>query len=118
MKSTNSYAKKGGLIGLASCGIGVSSDITSYIHMLLPPVLSCFDDEDARIRFYACEALYNIVKAARGVILEFMNEIFSSLCELYADVDVEVKEISTCTFLLVSFTFRQPLSSISSSRRS
>ena len=118
MKSTNSYAKKGGLIGLASCGIGVRNDINNYIHMLLPPVLSCFDDEDARIRFYACEALYNIVKAARGVILEFMNEIFSSLCELYADVDVEVKEISTFAFRFDSFTCRQPLFSISSSRRS
>ena len=111
MKSTNSYAKKGGLIGLASCGIGVSNDINNYIHMLLPPVLSCFDDEDARIRFYACEA-------PRGVILEFMNEIFSSLCELYADVDVEVKEISTFAFRFDSFTCRQPLFSISSSRRS
>lgn len=94
MKSTNPNTKMGGLIGIASCGIGVSNDISNYISMLMPPVLSCFDDEDSRIRFYACEAMYNIVKVSRGKILDFMNEIFSSLCELYADVDVEVKEIS------------------------
>jgi singapore isolate B (sub-type 7) whole genome shotgun sequence assembly, scaffold_1 len=94
----------GGLIGIASCGIGVSNDISNYIFLLLPPVLSCFDDEDSRIRFYACEALYNIVKVSRGKILEFMNEIFSSLCELYADVDVEVKEISYITLQVVSLT--------------
>ena len=84
----------GALMGLASCAIGGSNDIGSYIALLLPPVLNCFDDEEPRIRFYACESLYNIVKAARCEILTFINEIFSSLCELYADVDVEVKEIS------------------------
>ena len=46
----------GGLIGIASCGIGVSNDISNYIFLLLPPVLSCFDDEDSRIRFYACDS--------------------------------------------------------------
>ena len=62
--------------------------------MLLPPILSCFEYEDSRVRFYACEALYNIVKASRIEILDFFNEIFSHLCVLYADVDIEVKEIS------------------------
>ncbi len=91
---SNLNSVKGGLIGLASCGIGVGTDIINYISLLLPPVLDCFDSEDTQVRFYACESLYNIVKAARGGILTFINEIFSSLCELYADVDVEVKEIS------------------------
>ncbi|OAO17602.1 VAC14 family protein [Blastocystis sp. ATCC 50177/Nand II] len=89
---SNLNSVKGGLIGLASCGIGVGTDIINYISLLLPPVLDCFDSEDTQVRFYACESLYNIVKAARGGILTFINEIFSSLCELYADVDVEVKE--------------------------
>ena len=79
---------------MASCGIGVGTDIINYISLLLPPVLDCCDSGDTQGRLYACESLYNIVKAARGGILTFINEIFSSLCELYADVDVEVKEIS------------------------
>lgn len=92
--SSSQYTRMGALMGLASCAIGVSNDITNYIAVLLPPILNCFDDEDTRIRFYACESLFNIVKAARSEILIFINEIFSTLCELYADVDVEVKEIS------------------------
>ena len=92
--SSSQYTRMGALMGLASCAIGVSSDISNYIVLLLPPILNCFDDEESRIRFYACESLYNIVKAARKEILIFINEIFSTLCELYADVDVEVKEIS------------------------
>lgn len=92
--SADAYTKKGGLIGLASCGIGLRNGISEYIHILLPPVRACLDDNDSSIRFFACESLYNIVKAARGDILDFINEIFSSLCNLYADVDVEVKDIS------------------------
>ena len=103
-QDVNSNSIKGGLIGLASCGIGGGTDIINYISFLLPPILDCFDNEDTRIRFYACESLYNIVKAARGGILTFINEIFSSLCELYADVDVEVKEISCIATAYTSFT--------------
>ena len=66
--------------------------------MILPPILNCFDYEDSRVRFYACEALYNVVKAARYEILSFFNEIFSNLCVLYADVDIEVKDISFYVF--------------------
>ena len=70
--------------------------------MILPPILNCFDYEDSRVRFYACEALYNVVKAARYEILSFFNEIFSNLCVLYADVDIEVKDISFYLFSYVS----------------
>ena len=107
-ETANSYVKKGGLIGLASCGIGLRNGVSDYIHILLPPILNCIDDNDAGIRFYACESLYNIVKASRGDILRFINEIFIALCKLYTDVDVEVKDISLiacslCGFI-VSFT--------------
>ena len=103
--SPNSNVIKGGLIGLASCAIGVGDNIKDYIAMILPPILNCFDYEDSRVRFYACEALYNVVKAARYEILSFFNEIFSNLCVLYADVDIEVKEISFKFILLNDFLY-------------
>ena len=28
----------------------------------MPPVLNSFADQDSRVRYYACEALYNIAK--------------------------------------------------------
>ena len=34
-----------------------------------PPVLAAVCDLDARVRYYACEAMYNIVKTARGGLL-------------------------------------------------
>lgn len=29
---------------------------------IVPPVLDSFSDQDSRVRYYACEALYNIAK--------------------------------------------------------
>ncbi len=49
------------------------------------------DDPEARVRYYACESLYNIAKVVRGDIVVYFNQIFDGLCKLFADVDVDVK---------------------------
>ena len=49
---------------------------------LVQPVLVCFDDQDARVRYYACESLYNISKVARGAVLVFFNSMFNGLCKV------------------------------------
>ena len=48
----------------------------------MPPVLSCFTDQDSRVRYYACESMYNITKIARGLILKYFNEIFDALSKV------------------------------------
>lgn len=48
----------------------------------MPPVLACFTDQDARVRYYACEAMYNIAKVAKGEILIYFNHIFDALCRV------------------------------------
>lgn len=57
-------------------------DSTSYIPDLVRPVLACFNDADSRVRYYACEALYNVVKVARGAVLEYFNDIFDGLSKV------------------------------------
>ncbi|KAJ0412152.1 hypothetical protein ATCC90586_005765 [Pythium insidiosum] len=89
--STNANHRKGGLIGLAATAIGLMHDAHMFLDKLLPPVLHCFDDPESRVRYYACESLYNIAKVARGHILHYFNQIFDGLCKLFADVDVDVK---------------------------
>lgn len=92
--STNVNARNGGLIGLAATAIGLSQvldNIADYLTELVPPVLSCFADNDSRARYYACEALYNISRVARSDILVFFNRIFDGLCRLAADTDPVVK---------------------------
>ena len=62
-----------------------------YLSMILPPVIHCFEDPESRVRYYACESLFNITKVSRLAILDYFNDIFDGLCKLYADVDMDVR---------------------------
>ena len=66
----------GGLIGLAATAIALGRDCHAYTGQLVSPVLACFGDPDSRVRYYACEALYNIVKVARASVLLYFNDVF------------------------------------------
>ncbi|ELQ39528.1 vacuole morphology and inheritance protein 14 [Pyricularia oryzae Y34] len=85
------HARNGGLIGLAAAAIALGPELPRYLATIVPPVLACFGDQDARVRYYACEALYNIAKVAKGEILKYFNAIFDSLCKLGADSELSVK---------------------------
>lgn len=80
--STNANHRKGGLIGLAATAIGLMHEAHIYLDKLLPPVLHCFDDPESRVRYYACESLYNIAKVSRGHVLQYFNHIFDGLCKV------------------------------------
>ncbi|CCD55787.1 similar to vacuole-associated enzyme activator complex component (Vac14) [Botrytis cinerea T4] len=60
------HARNGGLIGLAAAAIALGPDLARYLDEIVPPVLACFTDQDARVRYYACESMYNIAKVAKG----------------------------------------------------
>ncbi|KAK3989650.1 vacuolar protein 14 C-terminal Fig4p binding-domain-containing protein [Cladorrhinum sp. PSN332] len=85
------HARNGGLIGLAAAAIALGSELARYLEIIVPPVLACFTDQDARVRYYACEAMYNIAKVAKGEILIYFNHIFDALCRLGADTELSVK---------------------------
>jgi hypothetical protein len=92
------HARNGGLIGLAAASIALGSvihfsisatcanyrqdEVAGYLAEIVPPVLACFTDQDARVRYYACESMYNIAKVAKGEILVFFNDIFDALCKV------------------------------------
>ncbi|KAF2102088.1 ARM repeat-containing protein [Rhizodiscina lignyota] len=85
------HARNGGLIGLAAASIALGSEVARYLEEIVPPVLACFNDQDARVRYYACESMYNIAKVAKGEILVYFNEVFDALCKLAADSEMSVK---------------------------
>jgi len=89
--SANPHSRKGGLIGLAATAIALGRECHAYTGQLVSPVLACFGDPDSRVRYYACEALYNIVKVARASVLLYFNDVFDSLSKLAADTDQNVK---------------------------
>ncbi|KAL6350838.1 hypothetical protein AAG906_031424 [Vitis piasezkii] len=83
--------RKGGLIGLAAATVGLTSEASQHLEQIVPPVLNSFADQDSRVRYYACEALYNIAKVVRGDFIVFFNQIFDALCKLSADSDANVQ---------------------------
>ncbi|MCJ1309995.1 hypothetical protein MMC25_003656 [Agyrium rufum] len=86
------HARNGGLIGLAGISIALGyEEVARYLKQIVPPVLACFTDQDARVRYYACESMYNIAKVAKGEILLFFNDVFDALCKLAADSELSVK---------------------------
>jgi vacuole morphology and inheritance protein 14 len=89
--SKNLNHRKGGLIGLAAAALGLLGNINNYLHLLLPPVIACASDADARVAYYACESMYNIGKFARRNTLDYFQDIFDALVQLYANNDVTVK---------------------------
>ncbi|KAI8836478.1 vacuolar protein 14 C-terminal Fig4p binding-domain-containing protein [Chytriomyces cf. hyalinus JEL632] len=90
--STLPNARNGGLIALAAVAIALGVDeLALRLDVLVPPILSCFSDPDTRVRYYACESMYNVGKVARRHILRFFNEILDALSRLVADTDPSVK---------------------------
>ncbi|KAI8938962.1 hypothetical protein NX059_004813 [Plenodomus lindquistii] len=85
------HARNGGLIGLAAASIALGPEVARYLDEIVPPVLACFGDQDARVRYYACESMYNIAKVAKGEILVYFNSVFDALCKMAADSELSVK---------------------------
>merc|ERR1712137_827032 len=84
--------RKGALIALAAVAIALGTDSHPLLPKLVPPVIKSFGDQDARVRYYACESMYNISKVARSKILPFFNEIFDGLFKLFSDTDPQVQK--------------------------
>ncbi|KAM7254804.1 hypothetical protein ACFE04_020045 [Oxalis oulophora] len=95
--------RKGGLIGLAAATVGLTSEASQHLEQIVPPVLNSFSDQDSRVRYYACEALYNIAKVVRGEFIVFFNQIFDALCKLSADSDPNVQSAAHLLDRLVKF---------------
>jgi len=89
--SQNPHMRKGGLIGLAAMAIGLGKESGNYSGDLIDPILTCLSDADSRVRYYACESLYNVVKVLRENIMPYFNDIFSSISSLVEDPDQTVK---------------------------
>ncbi|CAF2317046.1 unnamed protein product [Rotaria sp. Silwood2] len=115
--SQNGNFRRGGLIGIAALAIACGKEAQRFKSYLVPPVLQCFLDNDPKVRYYACESLYNIAKVLRTVTLSYFNEIFDCLSKLVCDLEPTVKSgaelcdrllkdivIETCTqFEVIAF---------------
>lgn len=90
--SGSTPAKMGSITALGSVSVALGSfAIAFFLENIVKPIFATFRDTDARVRYYACESLYNIAKIARGEILLYFNEVFDILCILVTDTELSVK---------------------------
>ncbi|KAL0018783.1 hypothetical protein WJX77_010592 [Trebouxia sp. C0004] len=83
--------RKGGLLCLAATAVGLANNNQEFLQRIVPPVLNSFTDQDSRVRYYACEALYNIAKVAREGFMIFFHDVFDALFRLCADSEANVQ---------------------------
>lgn len=92
----NPNFRKGGLIGLAAVMAGfkngsLNEPTPEMVEEVVRPILTCFLDADSRVRYYACESLYNVTKVAKNNILPLFDCIFDNLSKIVADPDNSVR---------------------------
>lgn len=92
---------------MAAAAIALGSELPRYLEVIVPPVLACFTDQDARVRYYACEAMYNIAKVAKGEILKYFNHIFDALCKVSRSFFVRLYDIMVIITYLSSLSLEQ-----------
>ena len=64
-----------------------------YTEDLIMPILTCLSDADSRVRYYACESLYNVVKVCEEYIQADVNKphLFAGVqreCAAYVQRDL------------------------------
>lgn len=94
--SLNPNTRKGGLLGLAAAMVGYKNGAETepppeVVEEVVGPILTCFLDSDPKVRYYACESLYNVTKVAKANILPHFEAIFDNLIKIVADPDIGVR---------------------------
>ena len=94
--SHNHNTRKGGLLGLAAVMVGfkngsVSEPPPEMVEEVVRPILTCLLDSDSRVRYFACESLFNVTKVARHNVLPLFELLFDALSRLVADPDLSVR---------------------------
>ena len=82
--------------------IFLKKEAQKYRPDLVPSVLACFSDPDSRVRYYACESLYNIVKVLRSNVLIYFNEIFDGLCRVCKKKMIRKKTILNFWYIFLN----------------
>lgn len=96
VRSTNEDARKGGVVALAACAIGlkkanVGREVLECRDLILASVVHACQDHSQRVRYYATESLFNVTKVIPSLAVQHFFILFEILRSLYADVDLDVR---------------------------
>ncbi|KAJ1916445.1 hypothetical protein LPJ71_001948 [Coemansia sp. S17] len=91
--SEKEASRIGGLVALAATAVALTHiNIRPFLPHMVPPMVSALSDGESKVRYFACESLYNVAKVSRGHILRWFNDIFDGLARVTADSVKTVKD--------------------------
>ena len=99
VRSTNEEARKGGVVAMAACAIGMKKahempglavKTNECTDLILASVVHACQDNAQRVRYYATESLFNVIKVLPSLAVDHFFILFEILRSLWADVDVDV----------------------------
>jgi len=100
VRSTNEDARKGGVVALAACAIGLkkaheikdsNTRVNECKDLILASVIHACQDHSQRVRYYATESLFNVIKVLPTLAVQHFFILFEILRSLWADVDADVR---------------------------
>lgn len=84
--------KKGVLLALAASAIGFGREARHFLTDLLGPIIHATQESDSRVRYFACEALYNVTKVVRTQLIPaHFVPLFNAISILTSDHDQNVR---------------------------
>jgi len=91
INSTSEHARKGGVLALAACVFVLkkNADADDCREMILAAVVHACRDHSQRVRYYAAESLYNIIRTVPSLVVQHFFALFETIRSLYAGVDAE-----------------------------
>jgi len=83
-------------VALAACAIGLkkangTTDVIECQDIILGSVVHACQDHSQRVRYYATESLFNVIKVIPALAIQHFFILFEILRSLYSDVDVDVR---------------------------
>ena len=97
VRSTSEDARKGGVVALAASAIGLKKaeeqlpEVVECRDIILASVVHACQDHSQRVRYYATESIFNVVKVLPSLAVQHFFILFEILRSLYADVDLDVR---------------------------
>jgi len=105
-QSPNAHNRKGGLIGMAAVAIGLGGNAYKFLSSIVPPIFRCLSDQEPRVRYYACESIYNIAKICRQrLVFSYFPEIFDILSRVRPRHHLQTIIIAIFFFIIFFFFF-------------
>ena len=93
LKSLDDTYRQAGLMAFSAIASSLNiRDDAKYIENLLNSVLSCCRDNNTKVKYYAIEAIYNIVKICRQHVLFMFTTLFRTIVDLCTGIDKDVKK--------------------------